>query len=55
MPLNDQSQFNPQAHAIEIGGEASAAHEQTERILLALASGLAAVVTSAIWVSLSLS
>jgi hypothetical protein len=54
MPLDGQSQFNPQARAVEIEDDAGAVHEQTERILLALAGGLAAVVISAVWVSLSL-
>lgn len=55
MPLDVQSRLKSQARAVEIEGEASALHEQTERILVALAGGLAAVVISAVWVSLSLS
>ena len=55
MPLDVQSHVKSQARAVEIEGGANAVQEQTERILFALAGGLAAVVISAIWVSLSLS
>lgn len=55
MSLDIQSELNSQAHAVDVQPEASAIYEQAERVLLALASGLAAITISTIWVALSLS
>lgn len=54
MSLDIQSELNPQARAVEIEPQARAAYDQVESVLLVLASGLAAIVISTVWVALSL-
>lgn len=54
MSLDIQSELNSQTRAVEIQPETSRLAEQAESVLFVLASGLAAVAVSAIWISLSL-
>lgn len=54
MSLDIQSELNSHAPGAEIQPDAGAVYEQVESILLVLASGLAAVVISGVWVALSL-
>jgi hypothetical protein len=54
MSLDIHSELNSQARAVDVQPGASAVYEQTERVLLVLASGLAATTISVVWVMLSL-
>jgi hypothetical protein len=54
MSLDVQSDLNPQARVAENTPEAQQVSEQLESVFFVLASGLAVLLISAIWVSLSL-
>lgn len=54
MSLDVQSDLNPQVCVVESAPAGQLVSEQLESVFLVVASGLAILVISAIWVSLSL-
>lgn len=54
LDIHSHSKSHLPARAAEVQPDEMAAYEPVERFLLVLASGLAAIVISTVWVSLSL-